>query len=287
MVPTPVSRPQRWGRNVLLAALGLALLAACTTVFPVLIVRAEVTTAQLTALSPADYVKAVNDARATLLQGVAGAVLLIGAYGTWRQLRHNVDDSRQQREIERQGQVTERFGRSVELLGHDSLSARLGGVYALDRIASESARDREAIVHVLAAHVGTRSPWPPPDGSGYPVDQPIDATPPLRVRAMDVQAALTVLGRWGPTEDGSRSWPTADLSHADLRLGNLENARLWRVRLHGANLAQANLCGADVRGTDLEETVVDGTDFEGALADETTWWPAGFDPLSAGVRNGG
>lgn len=82
--------------------------------------------------------KAVNDARATLLQGVAGAVLLLGAYGTWRQLRHNVDDSRQQREIERQGQITERFGRSVELLGHDSLSARLGGpgwVNTLDRAA--------------------------------------------------------------------------------------------------------------------------------------------------------
>ncbi|WP_460438740.1 pentapeptide repeat-containing protein [Amycolatopsis stemonae] len=256
-----------------MAVLGLAFLTACTTVFPVVIVRTELTGAQLAALSPADYVKAVNDARLALLQGIAGAVLLLGAYGTWRQLRHTVEDSREQREIERQGQLTERFGRSVELLGNENSSARLGGIHALDRIASESARDREAIVHVLAAYVRVRSPWPPPDGSGHPADQPIDATPPLRVRAMDVQAALTVLGRWGPGEDAGASWPTADLSHADLRLGNLENARLWRVRLHGSNLAQANLRGADLRGADLEETVLEDADLAGALADETTWWP--------------
>lgn len=225
-MPELAPRSRRPGRIIAGIALGLVLLIACTTVLPVLIVRAEVTAAQLAAMSPADYVKAVNDARATLLQGVVGAVLLLGAYGTWRQLTHNVADSREQREIERQGQITERFGRSVELLGHETLSARLGGVYALDRIAAESTRDREAIVHVLAAHVRTRSSWPPPDGAEHPADRPIEATPPLRVRAMDVQAALTVLGRWGPTEDGSRSWPTADLSHADLRLANLEKAHL-------------------------------------------------------------
>ncbi|MGK3203472.1 pentapeptide repeat-containing protein [Amycolatopsis sp. MEPSY49] len=57
--------------------------------------------------------------------------------------------------------------------------------------------------------------------------------------------------------------------------------------VHGANLAQANFRSADVRGADLEETIIDDTAFEGALADETTWWPPGFDPGSAGVRDDG
>lgn len=263
-----------------MTVLGIALLVACTTIFPVLIVRGELSTAQLSALSPSDYVKAVNDARVSLLQGIAGAVLLAGAYGTWRQLTHNVQDSRERRELDRQGQITERFGQAVELLGSETVSARLGGVYALDRVASESVRDREAIVHVLAAYVRVRSPWPPPDGSDHPADQPIERTPPLRVRAMDVQAALSVLGRWGPTDDGDRPWPTADLSSADLRLANLENAHLWRVRLRGTNLAQANLRGADLRGADLKETDLEEADFEGAVSDETTWWPAGFTPDS-------
>jgi uncharacterized protein YjbI with pentapeptide repeats len=101
---------------------------------------------------------------------------------------------------------------------------------------------------------------------------------------VDVQAGLTVLGRWGPTEAHDDVWPTADLTGADLRLGNLAGAHLWRVRLHDASLSGANLRGTDLRGADLEGAALDEADLQDAVADETTWWPKNFNAEAAGVR---
>lgn len=106
----------------------------------------------------------------------------------------------------------------------------------------------------------------------------------MRVRAVDVQAALTILARWGPEEAHDDIWPTADLTESDLRMGNLAGANLRRVRLHGANLARANLRGADLRGADLEYATLDEADLHDAVADETTWWPLDFEPVNAGVQ---
>jgi hypothetical protein len=242
------------------------------TVVPRLLVTIDVGRVRLGDLAPADYARAINDVRTTLLQALGGAVVLIGAYIGWQQLQ-----------TARQGQITERFTRAVDQLGSDKLAIRLGGIYALDRIGAESPRDRKAIVDLLAAYVRTHSPWPPHADSRFPAGHRLAELPPLRSRAADAQAALTVLGRWGPAPAQGGLWPTADLAEADLRLGNLEGAHLWRVRLRGANLAGANLHGADLRGVDLEEAVFDEADLRAAVADATTWWPSGFEPVAAGV----
>jgi hypothetical protein len=62
-------------------------------------------------LGDADKAKAVNDLRASLLQGIGGAVVLLGAYSTYRQLQPGGD----QLQVAQQGQVAERFigGRRV------------------------------------------------------------------------------------------------------------------------------------------------------------------------------
>jgi hypothetical protein len=53
--------------------------------------------------------------------------VLLGAFFTWRQLQ-----------ISREGQVTDRFTRAVDQLGHPEVDVRLGGIYALERIAKDS-----------------------------------------------------------------------------------------------------------------------------------------------------
>jgi hypothetical protein len=266
--------------GILLAVIAVL---GCVTVFPRLLVRIDAGRIRLDHMAPADYARAINDVRTTLLQALGGAVVLAGVYITWRQLQQNIHSSREQRHLEREGQITARFTQAVEQLGSAKLAIRLGGIYALNRIAAESARDCKAIVDILAAYVRTHSPWPPLTEGGFPADHPPAKLPPLRSRAADVQAALTVLGRWGPTPAQGGLWPTADLTGADLRLGNLEGAHLWRVRLREANLAGANLHKADLRGVDLEEAVLDEADLRDAVADATTWWPSGFEPVSAGV----
>src|SRR4051794_27804872 len=96
----------------------------------------------------AERLKAENDIRATLLQALAGAILLSGLYFTARTLQLN-----------REGQITERFTRAIDQLGNEkSIDVRLGGIYALERIAKDSDNDRETIFDVLAAFIRQHAP---------------------------------------------------------------------------------------------------------------------------------
>jgi hypothetical protein len=179
-----------------------------------------------------------NDVRTTLLQGLGGLAVLVGAFFTYRQLH-----------TAREGQVTERFTRAIDQLGHEKQDIRLGGIYALERIANDSTQDRATVVEVLTAFVRDRAPWPPrrPDQPGE--DTPINEVPPLRARAMDVQAALTVLGRRKPPIDPAHQLDLTaiDLRGVDLRHAKLQGAELFQARLQGAMLLEADLQDAHLR----------------------------------------
>jgi hypothetical protein len=131
-------------------------------------------------LPPTDLAKAVNDARAILVQGLVGIAFFAGAFLTWRQVR-----------VTREGQITERFTRAVDQLGSDRVDVRIGGVYALERIARNSPPDRGPITEVLSAFVRGRAAW----YDAKDQDVPVERLPPMRARFADVQAAMTVLGR--------------------------------------------------------------------------------------------
>ena len=73
----------------------------------------------------------------------------------------------------------------------------------------------------------------------------------------------------------------SDLSAANLRRANLEYACLYRADLYKANLSAANLIAAN-----LSETILRGANLHGAIANEYTSWPEGFDPVKAGVEVG-
>jgi len=75
-----------------------------------------------------------------------------------------------------------------------------------------------------------------------------------------------------------------DLGNADLTGADLSGARIRGVLFAGgtkyvADLRGANLGGTNLRGMDLRETHL-----EGAIADQHTTWPDGFDWRRAGVR---
>ena len=212
-----------------------------------------------------DRLRLQNDARATLLQGLAGGVLLLGAYFTWRQ----VQATRQQLYLTEQGQLTERFTRAVDQLGSDRLDVRLGGIYALERIARDYPPDRSTIGEVLTAYIRQRSPWPPSQPGQYQPNWPLygqQGQPELRARALDLQAALTVLGRGPfpkPSDPELRQAARLDLHQVDLR-----RADLIEAHLEGANLREAHLEGAVLRGAQLQAAILPQADLEGAfLAD--------------------
>src|SRR6266568_2655897 len=98
--------------------------------------------------------------------------------------------SRRTFELTEQGQVTDRFTKAIEQLGSDKLDVRIGGIYALERIARDSAKDHPTVMEVLTAFIRehSREQWPPSNA-----DQSVQE----RLTRPDVQAALTVIGRRG------------------------------------------------------------------------------------------
>jgi hypothetical protein len=246
-----------------------------------------------------------NNTRSTLLQGFAGLILVAGAVATWRQVQ-----------ISRHGQISDRITRAVDQMASDNIHVRIGGLYALERVAKDSYEDRQTITRILTAFIRTRSPWtaPPQLDHQHPRSAFDDGMLRLGLRAEDVQMALYILkDRPHPEDERPLYLSFADLRIAslavcdlrgiicqnanlagawlqeaqlddaflkvsDLRQAHLEGTRLVNAKLNNAHLQEANLEGADLRGTDLTDACLDGANLTGVQYDHRTKWPKGFGP---------
>ncbi|MFB9686024.1 pentapeptide repeat-containing protein [Amycolatopsis plumensis] len=170
----------------------------------------------------------------------------------------SLNATRDQVEVAQQGQYTDRYTKAVEQLdqtGPEHLQTRLGGIYALQRLAIDSPRDQPTIINVLVTFIISTI--------HRVVDPPSCAEP----TAPDTQAALTVLIERdrkldaGTTPDHGMRLPGACLSSGQLRHAYLSGADLdgadlldtdlGAAVLNAALLDDANLLGANLRGTDL------------------------------------
>lgn len=156
-------------------------------------------------------------------------------------------------EMTREGQVTDRYSKAIEQLGSSDMGVRIGGIYALERVARDSDRDHPAVMEVLAALVRQHSHDPSPrSGDTFASEFMIMA---------DVQAAVSVLGHRNPAYDhGHVDLQRADLTGADLRNARLEKAWLHEVNFTGADLSGANLAGAILFEADFTRATLDGVD---------------------------
>lgn len=158
-----------------------------------------------------------------------------------------------------QGQVTDRYTSAIEQLGSEKLDVRIGGIYALERIARDSARDHPTVLEVLAAFVRehSREHWPASESDDKPM--------PEHMTRPDIQAALTVIGRRDATNDqqpvdlhganlASANLTGACLIRADLTDVNLTRAQLTNSHLTHANFRRADLTQANLASADLAHT---------------------------------
>jgi hypothetical protein len=191
-----------------------------------------------------DRAKAESDLRGHLLQALAGLVLAAGAYFTGRTFALN-----------REGQITERFTRAVEQLGNDEkLDVRLGGIYALERIARDSRTHYEPAIEVLSAFLREHAEWRPPGDEKLGLPD-------------DLQAAAAVVGRRDRTHERPAyrlNLVRVDLSHASLAASDLADARLNQANLSAVDLSASNLSGATLSGADLTAVELGGADLSSA-----------------------
>ncbi|MFE9637075.1 pentapeptide repeat-containing protein [Streptomyces sp. NPDC006463] len=253
-----VSRWRRFSSALSGVAAALAVLAALAVVvvvLPGLVVERDLGGDRISA---AERLGAVNNVRATLIQAVGGAVVLFGAYATWRQLRVNQEGLNATRE----GHITDRFSRAVDQLGSEKTDVRIGGLYALWRIADHSAHDRESVISIQAAFLRTHLPWPAQGQDSPAAEMAINAVPPLETRAPDAQVALTGLGVL--CQERQPGW--LNVSYTDLRRADCDGLWLHHINFDGAcleaasiyqvNLTKASLIAANLRHVELGTSVL-------------------------------
>jgi uncharacterized protein YjbI with pentapeptide repeats len=201
-----------------------------------------------------------NEFRRTLIQIVGIVFALLWLYFAWR--RVNVSE---------QGLITDRYTRGIEQLGatdkdgNPNVEVRLGAIYALERVALDSARDHWTIMEVLTAYVRKNAPAPTEKNPREKYAQG-----PMT----EIQAILTVLGRRrrGNLREGDRR---LDLSRTDLRHAKLCHLHLDRATfdyacMKRADLSMSYVMGASFVGCDLSEAWFSGTyaekaDFQDAV----------------------
>jgi hypothetical protein len=223
--------------------------------------------------------KAITDTRTALFAGLLGVGALLTFWLNSRVYRITARTL----EVTEQGHITERYTKAIEQLGHTELGIRLGGIYALERIAVDSERDHPTVVEVLSTFIregsgkqGARWAAQETAQDVAQTDTPAresDATP---RPATDVQAALTVLGRL-PQRPGIRraDLSRAQLSGALLNGANLSGAWFFGTVLSGARLERADLSGAQFGEADLSGAWLSGANLSGAdlpMADLSSAW---------------
>ena len=194
---------------------------------------------------------ALDNARGRLL--TLGAGLLAAGVLVFTALNFNL--------LRRNSEQTDQWQRrTYELqLGSEKLDVRIGGIYALERVARDSARD----LLRRADLVGANLTGPLVRGT-------------IHSGAKAVAADLDGKVRFG-----------AKLAGADLSDANLTGALLTGALLTCANLSDANLAGAHLRGADLNGANLAGAHLRGAdLSDvdlSDARWP-GSAPVPQGWR---
>lgn len=186
-----------------------------------------------------------------ILKTVAQFALAAGVVVTIFLTERRVRAAERTVEVAQEGQITERFTRAIEQLGNrDSLAIRLGGIYALERIAQDSKTDHWQVIEVLTSYVRENSPYDANIASIQPV-------------TTDIQAIVTVLGRRKAQYDkfGQR----IDLSGTHLHGVRLADANLQHATFAGANLRQAVFYRVDFNGAIFQGTILHDTNFEKSL----------------------
>ncbi len=181
--------------------------------------------------------------------------------------RGTLEETRRTVELTEKGQVADRYTKAIEQLGSDKLDVRIGGIYALERIARDSATDyHSTVMEVLAAFIRdhSREQWaaPAPGSAG---------APPQTTRP-DIQAAVTVIGRRVSSNDRPGAvidLRGAKLSGADLVGAHLDGAKLMDADLADANLTGANLAGVNLYGANLTHAYLNGADLTHAYLNGT------------------
>ena len=171
--------------------------------------------------------------------------------------------------------LNERYQQGAEMLGNAVLSVRIGGIYALERLAKESPYEYHVqIMKLLCAFA--RHPTEDEDYQNKLAERNADLSTPYSQRE-DVRAAMEFIGSRDETRveiETSQGFRLdligADLSHAQIGDANLSGSMLRYANLSNAEISSVNLSRAHLQGAVMKNAhlmLIDFTDARASDAD--------------------
>lgn len=239
--------------------------------------------------SEKEHIEAVNELRRTVMQGFAGLATIIGLLIAAVEKRNDeqrlenkrifdstrtaADNAVQLQRIKaekavrdsilvlenntiREKQINAQFMNAISLIKDtSSMTARVGGIHELARIAIDAQNYQQTIFEILITFVRDKRPIEP----GLP-DSLITIVP------NDIQNVLTVLGnsKWQDTEFEQRDLRNTNLYNAQLPRANYSSYKLFNVNLETADLTRADLSAAGLVGTRLSGALLKNAVLKGA-----------------------
>ncbi len=241
------------------------------------------------------WIRSPDDLSAIRDYGLLIAAIVAFPLGFWRSrvAERQADAARRQVETAQQGLLNERHQQGAEMLASDVLAVRLGGIYALQRLAKEHPESYHTQnMQLLCAFV--RHPTRDSDlheslaTANRPklrqdVQTALDVITAPHVRQYDLeQAAGFRLELAGANLAHAILW-NADLSGAILWEADVTFAQLNNADLMGAALGSARLCAATLVGTNLAYSDLHGVDFANASMQDANLSNAQFSKLDGEI----
>ena len=187
----------------------------------------------------------------------------------WRSIvaERQAATAQRQSETAEHGLLNERYQKGAEMLGSVVLTVRLGGIYALQRLASEHPEQYHVqIMRLFCAFIcnltynNNAREDQSPDSEGSPTEPRSDVHAVMDAIGARGENSLKLEEQAGYKLDLRR----VELCRASLAKANLSNARLSGAHLAGAALRKANLSGAILHQADLTGATLGGARLHGA-----------------------
>jgi uncharacterized protein YjbI with pentapeptide repeats len=267
-----------------LAAVALSLITAVGVIIWLLAIASH-------AKPGTDQANARLDAVRTGLAAGAGAAAAVGLGLAFRRQHHQEIATVLTDLDATERRITELYTKAVEQLGSDKAPVRLGGLYALERLAQDNREHRQTIVNVICAYL--RMPF----SLTAPTGNPGGAWQQERQVRLTAQRILVEHLRDDRAKDKGSTDPASPRFWPDIRL-DLTGATLIDFRLVKGATAEAHFSGATFIGkarftgatlgalldeATIDDFMFDETTVSGALFDGATFaGDASFDGATFG-----
>ena len=173
-----------------------------------------------------------------------GVVAIILAVWRSRVAERQANTALRQSKTAEGGLLNERYQKGADMLGNKVISVRLGGIYALRRLAEQHPQE----YHIQIMQLFCAFARHPTTDEASELHVEGDMYPRLRE---DVQAVMTAIGGRGCA---GLCWETKEGFHLDLFGAKLARLRISSANLSGSNLWKTDFTGAILMSVDMSNS---------------------------------